>query len=125
MFNALRSQDYSTYAQTLLDEREVTLFPPFSYLAIIRAEAKQFSPVQQFLVAAGDYARELTKEVKIYDPLRPQMEKLKGMERGQVIMQSKQRAALQTLLKKLTPYLRTHALSQKVRWVIDVDPLEI
>ena len=52
------------------------------------------------------------------------MEKLKGMERGQILMQASQRGALQKLLASLTPQLRESKLGAKVRWSVDVDPME-
>lgn len=125
LFNALRSQDYPAYAQTLLQEREVAQFPPYSYLAVIRAEANHYMPVQQFLNDAGELAGKLSRDVMVYDPIRPQMEKLKSMERGQLLLQAGQRAALQGLLRKLVSRLREHPLVNKVRWSVDVDPLEI
>jgi primosomal protein N' (replication factor Y) len=60
----------------------------------------------------------------VYNPVRPQMERLKGMERGYILMQSKQRSALQQLLKTLVVNLRGKAEASKVRWAFDVDPLE-
>ena len=60
----------------------------------------------------------------VYDPIRPQMERLKGMERGYILMQANQRNALQPLLKNLVRELRGQSISAKVRWAIDVDPLE-
>lgn len=124
LFNALRSQDYNAYAATLLTEREIAQFPPFIYLAIIRAEANDYQAVQQFLNHALETGRGLSNQVLIYDVARPQMERLKGMERGQLLMQAKTRAALQNLLRNLTTELRQHRLNNKIRWVIDVDPLE-
>ncbi len=124
LFNALRVQDYPAYAASLLQEREMTQFPPYAYLALIRAEANEYAPVQSFLNDAGEWARALTQDVMIYDPLRPQMEKLKGMERGQLLLQADQRSAMQVLLRNLVPQLREHPLASKIRWAVDVDPLE-
>ena len=60
----------------------------------------------------------------IYDPVRPQMERLKGMERGQLLLQAKSRQPLQALLRNWVPHLRASKLGSKVRWAVDVDPLE-
>jgi len=124
LFNALREQDYATYAQSLLQEREMTQFPPYAYMALLRAEANQFAPAQRFLADASELARTLNEEVMVYDPLRPQMERLKGMERGQLLMQATQRHAMQSLLRPLVAKLREHSLANKIRWAVDVDPLE-
>lgn len=124
LFNALRSQDYPAYAQTLLQEREMAQFPPYCYLALLRAEASNYRDVEAFLNMAFEAARKLSSQVLTYDPMRSQMEKLKGMERGQILMQANQRGALQKLLASLTPQLRASKLAAKVRWNIDVDPME-
>jgi len=124
LFNALRSQDYVSYANALLLEREQVQFPPYVFTALLRAEANDYALVQKFLQHAFELARSLSKEVLVYDPVRPQMERLKGMERGHVLLQAGNRAALQRVLKKLVSQLRSHTLAAKVRWAVDVNPLE-
>lgn len=124
LFNALRSQDYVSYANAMLQEREQVQFPPYVFMALLRAEANDFQLVQQFLNHAFKLARDLSDKVTVYDPIRPQMERLKGMERGHVLMQTSNRSALQKLLRNLVGQLRGQAVAAKVRWSIDVDPLE-
>lgn len=124
LFNALRVQDYVSYANTLLEEREQVQFPPYVFMALLRAEANDFALVQQFLQHAFELARNLTNDVLVYDPVRPQMERLKGMERGHVLMQASHRPALQRLLKHLCAQLRGLPIAAKVRWAVDVNPLE-
>ncbi|MDI1308914.1 MAG: primosomal protein N' [Methylotenera sp.] len=124
LFNALRSQDYVSYANAMLQEREQVQFPPYVFMALLRAEANDFQLVQQFLNHAFKLARGFSNDVTVYDPIRPQMERLKGMERGHVLMQTSNRAALQKLLRNLVSQLRGQAIAAKVRWAIDVDPLE-
>lgn len=124
LFNALRRQDYATYANAMLRERQQMQFPPYVFMALLRAEASDFNLVQKFLSYAFRVARELNTKAVVYDPIRPQMERLKGMERGYVLMQAGNRGVLQALLCKLMTQLRGHSTSVKVRWAIDVDPLE-
>ena len=94
-----------------------------------RAEANNYRIVEQFLQQAADAARKIlnqnsTDKVMVYDPVRPQMERLKGMERGHLLMQANSRQAVQVLLRNWVPQLRESALGAKVRWAVDVDPLE-
>jgi primosomal protein N' (replication factor Y) len=124
LFNALRSQDYVSYANAMLLEREQVQFPPYVFTALLRAEANDYKLVQNFLQHAFELARNLSSDVLVYDPVRPQMERLKGMERGHVLMQARSRTALQMLLKNLVSELRTQAIATKVRWAVDVNPLE-
>ena len=69
-------------------------------------------------------AQNLSAYVTVYNPVRPIMERLKGMERGQLVLQASSRVALQKLLDEWVPYIRENKLGQKVKWVVDVDPLE-
>ena len=129
LFDALRSQDYVSFANAQLQERNVMQFPPSSFFALLRAEAADFSLVNQFLTTAGNLAHKLNKEPMIddtvvYDVVRPQMERLKSMERGQLLLQANSRGALQRLLKMWMPKLYEIPMSKKVRWSLDLDPLE-
>ena len=124
LFSALREQDYAAYAQVLLSERETVQFPPYNYMALLKAEANDYAQVARFLKFAADTAHGLSEKVTTYDAVRPQMERLKGMERGQLLMQANSRQPLQRLLKTLVASLREHPLNSKIRWAVDVDPLE-
>lgn len=124
LFNALRGQDYESYANDLLQEREQVQFPPYVFTALLRAESNDYSLVQTFLQFAFQAARSLSDKVMVYDPVRPQMERLKGMERGYILLHARQRPALQRLLTQLVSQLRAHKAANKVRWAVDVDPLE-
>jgi primosomal protein N' (replication factor Y) (superfamily II helicase) len=124
LFNALRTQDYASYANDLLLEREQVQFPPYVFTALLRAEAHDFALVQKFLQFAFEQARQLSQHVMTYDPVRPQMERLKGMERAYILMHSTHRPALQKLLTQLVDLLRCQPMATKVRWAVDVNPLE-
>ncbi len=124
LFDALRAQDYEKYADTLLDERSVMQFPPVTYFALLKAEASAYHQVEAFLTEAVTLAQQIPNDVMIYDPLRPQMARLNNMERGQLLLQANSRATLHQLLNQWIPLLRTHPLANKVRWVLDIDPIE-
>jgi primosomal protein N' (replication factor Y) (superfamily II helicase) len=124
LFEAIKKQDYAAYATSLLTEREVTSLPPFSYLALIRAEAKFYRDVEAFLMFGLSLAKSMDTGAMVFGPLRAQMEKLNGMERAHLLIQASQRTVLQKLLAKLTPQLRASKLATRVRWSMDVDPLE-
>jgi primosomal protein N' (replication factor Y) len=124
LFDALRAQDYVRFADALLVERQTMQFPPASFFALLRAESNKFTEVEKFLHLARNTARKANADVMIYDVVRPQMERLKGMERGQLLLQAGSRVALQRLLKVWIPQIKGFLLANKVRWNIDIDPLE-
>ncbi len=57
-------------------------------------------------------------------PLPAPMEKRAGRFRFQLLLQSSSRTELHTLLNHLIPVYESLPLSRKVRWSIDVDPLD-
>lgn len=124
LFTALVQQDYANYASKLMEERAIASFPPYTFMALIRAEATQYRDVDAFLQLAYAQVRAQAKQVTCYPPMRAQMERLKGMERGQIVLQSQQRGALQKLLSQLIGPLRDSKLASRVRWHVDVDPME-
>lgn len=123
LFNALRKQDYPSFADSLLSERELMQFPPYAYTALLRAEANQYPLIERVLNNALAYCAPQKTSITIYGPVRPQVERLKGMERAQLIFQTSHRSALQKLLQALFSHLSDYAPAKKVRWCIDVDPI--
>ncbi|MDN5882191.1 MAG: primosomal protein N', partial [Nitrosospira sp.] len=122
LYHALRRHDYDTLAQTLLAERKMAGFPPFVYQAILRAEAAQMAVALDFLTHAVAIAK-APKHVEVFDPVPAQMARLKGHERAYLLVQSRSRKKLQEFLAEWRAKLDTFA-ARKVRWTLDVDPLE-
>ena len=124
LFQALQSHDYGVFASSLLEERKMAGFPPFCFEALLRAEAKQYEPVRVFLAKARDAAEGIAHQLFVFDPVRARMERLKGMERAQVLIQSHSRQKLQHFLQEWVALLRVIPEASKVRWSLDVDPQE-
>ncbi|OIQ73973.1 primosomal protein N' [mine drainage metagenome] len=124
LFHALQRHDFAEFAISLLEERRLAHFPPYCHEALLRAEAADYEPVRAFMARAKSVAENLAENVTIYDPLRPQMERLKGMEREHLLIQADSRQTLQQFLQTWVPLLREMPQGTKVRWAIDVDPLE-
>jgi primosomal protein N' (replication factor Y) len=123
LFAALARHDYGAFARALLEERRQAGFPPYCHQALLRAEASRMETALQFLVQAQDAAHALSGPVTVFDPVPAQMARLAGRERAQLLVQSTSRTALQVFLsgwhealKRLDP--------RRVRWSLDVDPLE-
>lgn len=130
LFVALQQHDYIQHADTLLKERALAQFPPFRFLAILRAEASKMTDLNAFLAMAHQTLQHYlatvpTAAVQAFAPMPAFMEKLKGMERGQIVIQADSRGALQSLLRYCVADFRQAKLGQRVRWCVDVDPLEM
>jgi primosomal protein N' (replication factor Y) len=124
VFDGVKKNNYEIFAQILLQEREQMGLPPFSFTAILRVESKELKYGEQFINDAAKYAESLSNKVVIYDPVRPSIERLKGYERFQLFIQANARKDLQNLLRQWAAYLRQYHLANRVKWSIDVDPLE-
>ncbi|HMY91268.1 MAG TPA: primosomal protein N' [Nitrosomonas sp.] len=122
LYAALIKHDYDHYAKKLLKERQTIDFPPYAYQALLNAEAPKLDSALNFLKNALTITP-LAQSMQIYDPVPAQMPRLKGYERAHVLIQSHSRKKLQDFLANwYTELLKIK--KTKVRWTIDVDPLE-
>lgn len=122
LYHALQKHDYDALAQTLLAERKIAGFPPYVYQALLRAEAHNIAIVLDFLTQAANLAKP-PRSVELFDPVPAQMLRLKGLERAHLLIQSSSRRQLQAFMAEW--YAQINKLpAHKVRWVLDIDPLE-
>lgn len=132
LYAALRKHDFAAFAASQLKEREMAGLPPFSHLALLRAEARSAKAARDFLQLASDTALEFAAAsgVTIYSPVPTGVARVANVERMQMLVESPSRAALQRMLGSWLPTL--HALRNEcrgdariLRWAVDVDPLTI
>ncbi|GAB4118014.1 MAG: primosomal protein N' [Sideroxydans sp.] len=123
LFQALRAHDFASWAQTLLNERKMAGFPPFVHQALLSAEAKEESATYEFLQRARGRALALNLPVEIYGVVPAAMPKRANHFRAQLLVQSGQRKSLQEFLRAWKPEL-DEIPAPKVRWALDIDPLE-
>ncbi|MDO8414139.1 MAG: primosomal protein N' [Gallionellaceae bacterium] len=123
LFRALREHDYENWAQTLLAERQSAGFPPFVYQVLLRAEGKNKEEVYTFLHQAQSAAVALDMAVEVYGVVPAALPRRANHLRAQLLVQSNSRKALQQFLKAWRPLLDTLP-AKKLRWSLDIDPLE-
>ena len=124
VFEAIKKHNYESFVQILLKEREQMELPPFSFTALLKIESKQLRQAEQFVKDAAKYAQSLTNKVVIYDPVRPPIEKLNSYERFQLFVQANNRRELQNFLRQWRLYLIQHPLVNRIKWSLDIDPIE-
>ncbi|TAJ77258.1 MAG: primosomal protein N' [Gallionellaceae bacterium] len=123
LFRALRAHDYDAWARTLLVEREQAGFPPFVFQVLLRAEGKQESEVHAFLKRAREAAIALSLPVEIYGVVAAAMAKRANHSRAQLLVQGATRKSLHQFLRAWDTLLNGLP-AQKLRWSLDIDPLE-
>jgi primosomal protein N' (replication factor Y) (superfamily II helicase) len=124
LYQALARQDYRSYAENLLEERRASGFPPFVYQAVLRAEAADERSVMAFLENAARLGQALDFDVSLYDPVPATIARVAGHFRAHLLVQAESRGALRRFLASWHPLLDPRRAS-RVRWALDVDPIEL
>ena len=125
LYAALVAQDYPGFAAALLREREQAGFPPYAFQAMLRAEAPEMAAAIAFLASAS--ALPVVQEypnVALYDPVPMKLSRLANLERGQLLAESHSRAALQAFLPRWREAIEGIKAPSRLRWHLEVDPLE-
>ncbi len=131
VYQYLKTFDVAGFNEHLMAIRQEAGLPPFSYQALVHAEAKQKKEVLTWLNHAKQYldkTAHLQTGITIFDPVPKLIARLGGWERSQLLIESRHRAPLQALLNELEHYLRQQSVGRiskvgKVRWSIERDPL--
>lgn len=125
LLQRLLQEGYSGFATAALQEREQAHWPPFTRIALLRAEAGDLGQAMRFLQVAQRLALPSHKRVRILGPAPAPMTRRAGLHRGQLLLHATTAAPLQNLLAALLPQLETLPEAKRVRWSVDVDPIEL
>ena len=123
LFRALREHDYNAWAKVLLAERQSASFPPYVYQVLLRAEGKLEAGVYAFLQQSREAAVALAMAVEVYGVVPAAMPRRANHSRAQILVQCESRKLLQQFLRAWRPLLDALP-AQKLRWSLDIDPLE-
>ncbi|WP_233234261.1 primosomal protein N' [Bordetella sp. LUAb4] len=131
VYQALLRHDYAGFARHALRERESTGLPPYAYQALLTAEARELAQALAFLQEAralpestGAFGT-LVSTITRYDPVPLRVVRVANVERAQLLVESGHRPALQAFLSTWSALLPQLASASRVRWQLEVDPLEI
>ena len=131
VFEFLKRHDFAGFAAQQLLEREQAGLPPFSFQALLRAEARTQQAAQDFLNAAkalGEARLAADAGVlSVYPAVPMSMQRVANVERAQMLVESHSRKHLQQFLAAWQEDLQQLRTQHKavLRWAIDVDPLAI
>jgi len=125
-FQHLLRHDYRGFAADALAERRAAGYPPYSHLALMRAEATNTAAPLAYLRAARAKANALMRAgIDIMDPVPAPMERRAGRYRAQLLLQASDRTALHAMLAPWLAQCEQLREAARVRWSIDVDPLNL
>jgi primosomal protein N' (replication factor Y) len=136
LLGSLLAEGYDGFARVALAERSQASWPPFSRLAAVRASAQTAEAALAFLTEARRSAAGLradrtsggrveSRAIRILGPAPAAMAKRAGRYHAQLLVESADRAALHRFLDGWLPTLESLPGVRRVRWALDVDPIEI
>ncbi|MDD1641284.1 MAG: primosomal protein N', partial [Methylococcaceae bacterium] len=126
LLTTLIRQGYRSFAKTALAERKEALLPPFSYQALLRVQAADVDTPQLFFQAVTALVQELnTGHTQVLGPVSAPMARRAGLYRYQLLFQNTRRQELHVLLDVLIPKIAKLKQAKKVRWSLDVDPVDL
>jgi primosomal protein N' (replication factor Y) len=127
LFVALARLSFSEFAQEQVAERRSARLPPFVHQALLTAAAKTMERALDFLRRCAALKDEAgpAERVTLYDAVPMPLPRLASESRGQLLIESAQRADLHAFLDAWLPLLRAQGSSGVLRWSVEVDPQAI
>jgi primosomal protein N' (replication factor Y) len=126
LLGVLLREGYAGFARRELEERRSAGWPPYSYLAVLRAEAPGRAPVHAFLAAARTAAEAQPADgIEILGPAPAPMERRAGRFRGQLLVQASHRPRLHAFLAVWRAAVGELPEGRHARWSLEVDPADL
>jgi primosomal protein N' (replication factor Y) (superfamily II helicase) len=122
---SLLERGYDGFAEAALAERLQACWPPFSRLAALRASGKTREAALAFLGEARAAAGVPARGLKLLGPVPAAMAKRAARYHAQLLIESRERPALHQFLDGWLPQVEALKSAQRLRWALDVDPLEL
>jgi len=126
MFKALAEHQYDKFITDIVKERQDYQLPPYSYQALIIAESKNEQNNNQALQALKQYLeQELLDNIQISDPSPRVLQRLSGVDRNQMLIETNDRVKLQKTLEKALDYIEViKKKTRSIKLQIDRDPIQ-
>ena len=125
LLQSLLAEGYDGFARAALEERAQAAWPPFSRLAAVRDSATTAQAALGFLTDARSIARRTPRGVRLLGPVPAAMAKRAGRFHAQLLIESAERARLHEFLDAWLPEVEALRSARRVRWSLDVDPIEL
>ena len=91
----------------------------------MRAEAKQLEATHAFLQVAKAALRDSGAQLELHGPLPAPMPRRAGFQRAQLLLSSPERRTLHAALDAALPAIHASPEARRVRWSLDVDPVDL
>ena len=116
---------YKEIVEMTLMDRKSANWPPYSFIVLIRAQSHRKKYTWSFLEEAKKILISQKPNFSILGPVSAPMEKKASHYRGQLLLQSEGRKSLNQTLKMFIDEIERKKFIRRVKWSIDVDPIEL
>lgn len=123
LLNLLVQQGYGPFAESLLNLREQALLPPFSHMALLRAQSKALPKVLDFLHAVKQHLNPIG--ITLLGPAPAPLARKANHHRMQLLIQSPTRQQREFALQCMRQAITQYKLDKSIEWTIDVDPADL
>jgi primosomal protein N' (replication factor Y) len=116
---------YSAFARSALLERQQTRLPPYMHMALVSAQSEDPQICPAWLSQLQQFAQQHAPTVQLLGPLQPPLERKAGKYRWQLQFFANDRRELHQLLQALIPFSQSLPEHRRLKWQLDVDPLDL
>jgi primosomal protein N' (replication factor Y) len=124
LLTSLIQEGYEGFAERALEERRAAGWPPYSRLALLRADAPDREALYAFLREAAAVAP-TGRDLRLLGPAPAAMERRAGRYRAQLLLEARSRPTLKQFLEEWLPRVEQLGRPRALRWSVDVDPIEV
>lgn len=127
LFTALFSQSYRAFTDLLMSERGAAHMPPFTFMAIARAESSYAEEAEALLEHTRSQLQQLmpsNPQHQYLGPMPAMLERVNNRYRYTLQIKSHQRRDLHQALAIAINFLAQQPSNNRLRWSMDVDPQE-
>ncbi len=128
-FSRLMENDFSGFVDFELKQRQLANCPPFVRFVLLRAESVSSDSSIRFVTAAAQLGQQILRKqsssIRLMDPVPSPMERRSGRYRAQLLVTGCVETALHRFLDNWLNELDKLEIGRRVRWSLDVDPLDI
>jgi primosomal protein N' (replication factor Y) len=126
LLQLLLARGYHDYALHLLQERRATAMPPYGYLLLMRAEARDLPGAEDFLRQVRLQAQgQLVAGTRFVGPIPSPLQRKRGRYRVQMLVACSGRRAAQHCAEALIDLAEALPEGKRLRWSLDVDPQDM
>lgn len=122
---SLLAGGYEAFAEAALAERRDAAWPPFARLAALRASAPAAETTLAFLDAARRAAGRPPQGLRLLGPAPAALARRADRHHAQLLLDATERTLLHRFLDGWLPQVEALPEARRVRWALDVDPLEL